>query len=105
MTVRDRRVEQAIVRRICAHLGHEPAAGEVIEHETSFFAADGFRLGDHEFDSMDFVEMIVTLEEDFQIAILDAGEIEDVDSIVKLASFAVERADRDRVEAFCRQWS
>lgn len=105
MTTTHARLESAIVRRICVHLGHEPAPGEVIDHDASFFGADGFRLGDRELDSIDFVEMIVTIEDDFGISILDAGEVEEIDSVEKLAAFARANADPARVDAFCEQWS
>ncbi|MFL5911046.1 MAG: acyl carrier protein [Gaiellaceae bacterium] len=104
MTTLQTRLEAAIVRRVCVHLGHEPAPGEAIDHEASFFAADGFRLGDRELDSIDFVEMIVAIEDDLGVSILDAADVENIDSIQKLAAFAEASAATTRLNAFCEQW-
>jgi acyl carrier protein len=104
VTTTHARLEAAIVRRVCTHLGHEPAPDEVIDHDASFFAPEGFALGDRELDSVDFVEMIVAIEDDLGVSILDAADVENIDSIQKLAAFAEASADTTRLNAFCEQW-
>ena len=97
-------LEGALVQRICAQLGYEPAPGETIDPGTSFFSVDGFRIGEFELNSMDLVEMIVTLEEDFEIPILESKDIGEIDTIEKLSKFIGSTASDGRVEEFCKTW-
>jgi acyl carrier protein len=98
-------LEDALVLRICAHLAYDPGPDMAIEHRTSFFSVDGFRIGDYELNSMDLVEMILTLEEEFEVPILEGNDIADVDTIEKLSAYIASNAPDGRVEEFCRTWS
>ncbi|MFL5913887.1 MAG: acyl carrier protein [Gaiellaceae bacterium] len=98
-------LEGALVQRICARLAYEPGPGEKIDPARSFFSVDGFRIGEFELNSMDLVEMIVTLEEDFEIPILESNDLREIDTIEKLSTFIASNASASRVEGFCKTWS
>jgi acyl carrier protein len=97
-------LEGALVQRICAQLAYEPGPGETIDPGTSFFSVEGFRIGKFELNSMDLVEMIVTLEEEFEIPILEGRDIREIDTIEKLSRFIASNASDGRVEEFCKRW-
>jgi len=98
-------LEDAVVLRICAQLAYEPAPGESIDHGASFFSVDGFRIAEYELSSMDLVEVMVTLEEEFEISILESNDIRDIDTIQKLSRFIASEATDVRIEEFCKTWS
>jgi acyl carrier protein len=95
----------ALVRRIADQLGFTLGDDEVVDPDASFFDAGGFRFGAFEFDSMDFVEMIVTLESELGVAILDAGDVDDIDTLTKLAGHVDGQADPGVVATFVERWS
>lgn len=98
-------LERALVQRICAQVAYEPGPGVSIDRGASFFSADGFHIGEYQFDSMDLVEMMLTLEDEFEISIVEGTDLEDIDTIEKLSSFIAASAPDGRVAKFCRSWS
>jgi acyl carrier protein len=78
------KLEKAIIRRL-GQLHHEGELDESsVDCRASFFAPTGFSLGDRVLDSLDIVEIIVTLEVDFGVDLVEAHDIATFDSISKL---------------------
>jgi acyl carrier protein len=98
-------LEDAVVRRICTQLAYEPGPDANIDHKTSFFSVDGFRIGEYELNSMDLVELILTLEEEFEVSILEGNDISEIDTIEKLSTYIASNADEGRIEEFIKTWS
>ena len=91
----------AIVNRLSRQIGREIDAGEV-DYSASFL--DG-PVGGHMLDSLSLVELVTTLEDELEAPILDATEIEDVDTLDKLAEHIGATAAAGRVASFVEQWA
>jgi acyl carrier protein len=97
-------LEQAVARRL-AHLHDgESVDSTAIDCDASFFAPTGFSVGDDVLDSLDIVEMIVTLEVDFDIDIVMAHDVTQYDSIAKLSRLLEEVAGAAELAAFESHW-
>ena len=103
--VADIRLPDALVARVAHQIGLDLAAGEPVDRDASFFDAGGFRFGGVDLDSMSFVEMLITLEDELGVALLDAADVAEFDSITRLAAYVEERAEPARVAALCRDWA
>ena len=97
----DGRLRIAIVNRLSRQIGRSIEPGEV-DYSASFL--DG-PVGGHTLDSLGLVELVTTLEEELDAPILDAEEIEDVDTLDKLARHIGATATADRVASFVQQWA
>lgn len=95
----------ALIKRIAARLGIELAPDAPIDADASFFDEGGFRFGGVDFDSMDFVEMLFSLEEETGVAILDAQDVEEFDTISKLAAYLEQHADPERIATLTAEWA
>ena len=104
-TVTDTEFADALVRRIVSHLSLDLTGADAIDVDASFFDTGGFRFAGVDLDSMSFVEMLVTLEEEAGVALLDAPDVAAFDSISLLAGYVVEHGDADRVAAFRKEWA
>lgn len=98
----DGALRAAIVKRVSKHVGREIDPGDV-DYSQSFLG--GARVGGHTLDSLELVEIVTTLEDELDVPILDAKEIEEVDTIDKLAGHIGSEAPKERVESFTKQWT
>jgi hypothetical protein len=98
-------LEKAVVRRL-GLLHDEVALDEAsVDRHASFFSPTGFSVGDHLLDSLDIVELIVTVEVDFGVELVEAHDIAMFDSISKLCAL-LERTTKPAVlTEFERLWS
>jgi hypothetical protein len=98
-------LEKAIIRRL-GLLHQEGDLDEAsVDCHASFFAPTGFSLGDRVLDSLDIVEIIVTVEVDFGVDLVEAHDIATFDSISKLCAL-LERVAQPAARAeFERLWS
>lgn len=98
-------LEKAIVRRL-GLLHHEAGVDEAsVDRHASFFAPAGFSLGDFVLDSLDIVEIIVTVEVDFGVDLVEAHDITTFDSISKLCALLERIAQPVARAEFERLWS
>jgi hypothetical protein len=97
-------LEQAVARRLAALHDGESVGHVAIDCDSSFFAPTGFYIGAYALDSLDIVEMIVTLEVDFNIDIVMAHDVTQYDSIAKLSRLLEQVADATDLAAFESHW-
>ena len=92
----------AIVNRVSRQIGRaiDPAQ---VDYDQSFLT--GARIGEHTLDSLELVEIVTTLEDEFGVPILDENDIEAIDTIDKLAAQIDAEAPAERVERFTTQWA
>jgi acyl carrier protein len=97
-------LEQSVARRL-AHLHDgESVDHAVIDCDASFFAPTGFYIGAYVLDSLDIVELIVTLEVDFDIDIVMAHDVTQYDSIAKLSRLLEQIVGATELAAFKSHW-
>jgi hypothetical protein len=97
-------LEKAIVRRL-GLLHYECELDESsVDCHASFFAPTGFSIGDRVLDSLDIVEIIVTLEVDFDVDLVEAHDIATFDSISKLCALLERIAQPATRAEFERLW-
>jgi acyl carrier protein len=96
-------VATAIVRRL-AHRFSADVRVDLVDRDRDLFSETGFALDGHELDSLDLVEAIGTLEQELGVAVLDE-DLEQVDTINRLAQSVTQRADVSVLQRFCKRWS
>jgi hypothetical protein len=97
-------LEQAIARRV-AHLHDgESVHPAAIDCDASFFATAGFCIGPYVLDSLDIVEMIAALEVDFSVDIVRPHDVNQYDSVAKLARLLEQIVDATELAAFESRW-
>lgn len=101
----DHALEQALVRRVVHQLGLDLTGAPPLDVDASFFDTGGFRFAGLDLDSMSFVEMLVGLEEQVGIALLDAPDVAEFDSISRLAAYVARHGDPVKVAALRQEWS
>lgn len=97
-------LEQAVVRRVAHLYDGEGVAPPAIDCDASFFAPTGFYVGEHVLDSLDIVEMIVSLEVDFDIDIVTTHDVTQYDSIAKLSRLLEPIVGATELAAFENRW-
>ena len=90
----------AIVNRLSRQLGREIDAGAV-DYSVSFL---DYPVGGHKLDSLSLVELVTSLEDELDAPILDAADIDEIDTLDKLAAFLSATAAPGRVASFVEQW-
>jgi acyl carrier protein len=95
-------VECALVALVRRHFG----LGEevLVDPERSFFSSDAVSVGDRSLDSIDLVELLVTVEEETDVPVIDMVDREGIDSLRGVAAALVREADAATIEGFCTQW-
>jgi hypothetical protein len=76
-----------------------------VDCQASFFAPTGFSLGDRVLDSLDIVEIVVTVEVDFGVELVETHDIATFDSISKLCALLEQIAQPAARAEFERLWS
>jgi hypothetical protein len=97
-------VASAVVRRACVMFGVD-SGSVVIDTTRNFFSLDGFELGDHAFDSMDLVELLITLGDELDIPLIELTEDGDAHTLADVAAIIAASASTEVVAAFCARWS
>jgi len=97
-------LERAIVSCLCQHDHHDIARGEV-DCDASFFDPTGYRFGSYVLDSLDIVELVVTLEAELGLELVVIDDFTRFDSIAKVSALASERADPARRTSFESRWA
>jgi hypothetical protein len=97
-------LQRAIVRRLSQLHDGETVDIAIVDCDASFFAPTGFYIGDRVLDSLDIVEMIVTLEVDFGIGIVESYDVTQFDSIEKLSRLLEAIAPPVERAAFESRW-
>lgn len=98
------RLARAIVTR-AASLFEVEADFDASMLDQKVLLADSLTVGGHTLDSVDFVELMVTLETDLGYSILDLEDIESLATLRGLALLLLDEADDRKVEAFCQRWA
>jgi hypothetical protein len=95
--------EQAIVRRVCTHLGHE-ADPSAVDCQAPLFDRHGFQIAGYVLDSLSLAEMLVMLEGDLDVEILGCASVEDIRSLAAIAAYVADAAPPATIVTFERDW-
>lgn len=94
---------EAIILRV-GQLFALPVTVDDVHPDQVMFGPDGFVFGPHEFDSADLVEMVTTLEEELSIDLLELDSLDQIETVDKLAGFAIDSGPPGVIEAFTARW-
>lgn len=97
-------LESALVRRLWLLHDEGDPDEATVDRQASFFAPTGFSLGGRVLDSLDIVEIIVTVEVDFAVDLVEAHDIAAFDSIAKLSALLERIAQPAARAEFQRLW-
>jgi acyl carrier protein len=97
-------LERAIVRCLCERDHHDITCSEV-DCNASFFDPTGYRFGSYVLDSLDIVELVVTLEAELGLELVLVDDFTRFDSIAKVSTLARDSADPARRRSFEKKWA
>jgi hypothetical protein len=97
------RLAQAIVTRAAGLFSvankFDPAVLDL-----QLLGGEAIEIGGHVLDSLDFVELMVALQEDLDVSLLDIEDMEQVGTLRGLAQLIVESGPTARLAEFCERW-
>lgn len=97
------RLSTALLHHGCAALGIAPPSGPG-ETAAPFVADGNVRFAGRAIDSLDLVDLIGAIEDEFDLTLLDEGVFDEINSIDRLATFVRAEAP-GLVEAYVARWS
>jgi acyl carrier protein len=97
-------LERAIVQCLSNAMDYD-IDREAVDCAASFFDPTGYHLGDYILDSLDIVEMLITLEADVGVAIITQSDATRFSSISRLGELIASTADSERRAAFETRWT
>jgi hypothetical protein len=93
----------ALLRKIEAvlGLGHLPATAV----DEPVFQGGQAVLGRRPLTSLDVITALVALQEELGVTLLDKVDLAEARTLMRLASLAASKADRQAIERFCATWA
>lgn len=91
--------------RHAAYLLDVPVDSADVEITAPLFSDDEpLRIAGKLLDSLDLVEVFVCIEDDLQIHLLDAGAVEEIETLGNLSSYLLRTVDRTALGAYHARW-
>ncbi len=97
-------LERAIAQRLSEGLSYQIDVGE-IDCDASFFDPTGYTFGGYTLDSLDIVEMLVTLEVDLGVPIVTQSDVTQFSSIAKLGALITRTVEPEVRSSFEATWA
>lgn len=96
-------LEKAIVRRLIEYWPDVELSE--VDCDGSFLEPTGFCFGHYILDSLDIVEVVVTLEVDLNVAIMTENAMMQFDTIAKLGELIGQKVDPTQLASFEDRWA
>jgi acyl carrier protein len=78
---------------------------DVVEGDAEFMGDDVLSIGGHTFDSMDLLEILVTLEDELGVALIDDIDLDGLGTLRSFAERAGTQSPPEQLAAFVQRWT
>ncbi len=78
---------------------------DVIEADAEFMGDDVISIGGHTFDSMDLLEILVTLEDELGVPIIEEIDVDELGTLRAFAERAGQQSPHEQLAAFVQRWT
>lgn len=97
-------IVRALVGRVVQLFGLTVDIGTV-HADAGFIGEEVISIGGHDFDSMDLLEMLVTLEDELGVALIDDVDVDRLGTLRAFAEHAGRHTPPERLAEFVERWA